>query len=185
MTEAPAPAPAKTKDKAEVSKEPSYAAIVFDPSKEKQRNSVLSFFAKLMNARQAPNPSPSSLIVPRLPVLNELNQYQSAGDPLIVRIGANVGIEEKVLTELMNSQNPAITRYIESGCFKLYRPMDGRQGLCYADYEEKDAIELVAATLATAFLDEWIEGEDRFPVKKMYEAVSTEIAQQLADRQEN
>jgi hypothetical protein len=162
-----------------------FAAIVFDPSKEKQRNSVLSFFAKLLSAKQTPSPSPSSLIITQMPVLNEEGQYQSAGDPLVLRIGANVGIESNAVFALIHSNNSIVKKYLDSGCFKIFQPMEGREGLCYADYNEDDAIELVSATLALSFLDEWIEGEDRYQVKRMYEAVSTEISQQLADRQDS
>jgi hypothetical protein len=182
-TDDPKPETTAKKSKTEPPKD-KFVAIIFDPTLKRQSSFLPGLLAKILRVNARPAAVSSTLQIARMPIQNKNGVYESAGEPVMLRAGSNLGVSIADWEFVSRHKDAAISEYRNSGCFKEFYPTEtGSEGRTYADYDEEDAIELVTATLALPLLDQWIVGEDRKRVKNTYDAIYSSIAADLAARQ--
>jgi hypothetical protein len=161
-------------------------SVIFDPTLEPARNEVFKIFANFFGGSRAPTPSPSTLMLARMPVkLKDGPGYGAAEDPFMLRPGANIGVKPSDIAALEKTTAPPIVMYRKKGCFRYLSPeIPGTAGDRFRHYSESDAIELISACLSIGTLESGIEGEDRYAVKDVYNSVHSALKEELASRAE-
>jgi hypothetical protein len=162
-----------------------FTAVIFDPTLEPERNGVFAAFGSFMGTTKAPNPSPSALMLARMPIAREGdgNGYLPAPDPLLLRPGTNLGVNCIDIDELEATTAPAIAMYRKRGSFRCFSPeIPGAVGDRFRHYSEADAVLLIGACLSISALEAGIEGEDRYAVKDAYNGFHSALKEELTSR---
>lgn len=159
-------------------------AVIFDPTLEPERNAVFKVFANFFGGLRTPNPSPSTLMLARMPVrLKDGPGYGAAEEPFMLRPGANMGVKPADIVALEKTTAPPVVMYRKKGCFRYLSPeIPGTAGDRFRHYSESDAIELISACISTGTLESAIEGEDRYAVKEVYNSVHSSLKEELDRR---